>query len=125
MAEEKFMCNEAEVVKIVQNTMFPQIQEVKYSVDTLGRKMDYVIDDAKKEREQLKIDLAEALAELKLMKKLLYGNGSDKLGLVARLENHDAWILDMKRFFNVIIGALVVQIIGFLVIIGQHVLAGQ
>jgi len=69
--------------------------------------------------------LGEAKAEIKSLRQLLYGNGSEKPGLIEQLNSNTKWVQDMKRFINVIIGALIVQIIGFMIVIGQHVLAGQ
>lgn len=125
MSEENLMCNEAEVVKIVNNTVSPQLLQIQHSINTLSTKVEYVIGDAAKERAQLREDLVEAQIEVKNLRKLLYGNGDDKPGLVAKIDSIDKWVSDTKRFINIIIGALVVQIIGFLIVIGQHVLAGQ
>lgn len=125
MVEEKLMCNESEVVKIVNNTMTPQMLQIQHSIDSLATKVDYVINDSTKERKKLEKDLVEAQSEIKSLRKLLYGNGDDTPGLVEKINSNSKWIQDMKKFINVIIGALVVQIIGFLIVIGQHVLASQ
>ena len=125
MDGEKIMCNEAEVVKIVNNTMTPQMLQIQHSIDSLATKVEFVIGASAKERSDLAKDLGEAKAEIKSLRQLLYGNGSEKPGLIEQLNSNTKWVQDMKRFINVIIGALIVQIIGFMIVIGQHVLAGQ
>lgn len=125
MEKENLMCNEVEVVKIVNSTMLPEIKDLQHSIETLSIKVEFVINDARKEREQMKVDLNDAMVEIKSLRKILYGNGDNKPGIIGRLDSIENWVGDMKKFIGIVVGAIVVQVIAFVFLVVQHVFTTQ
>lgn len=119
--ESKIVCDEAEVIKIVRSTMLPEIFKLQSSIDSLAKDVQHVTIDMKKDDDALKAELLEVKAELSVLKGLLYGNGQP--GLKGRIDSMQEWVESRKSFEKLIVGAIVVQLIGFVVIIGQHVLS--
>lgn len=122
--KDDLMCNEAEVVKIVNNTMLPEILNVKHSVENLEKDIKYVVGSIKKDTDKQGEEIKELKSEIQSLRKTLYGNGEDT-GLRGKVELISEWVQSRKRFESIVIGALIVQMIGWMILIAQHVLAEQ
>lgn len=122
--ENKIVCDEHEVIKIVKATMLPDIHALQNSVELLRKDIQYLLENREKRDREVNDDMGKLRSEIHDIRITLYGNGKQE-GLETRLTRINDWMNARIWFERLVIGALVVQILGFLILIGQHVLSAQ
>ena len=99
--EKKIMCNEDEVVRIVNNLMIPQISALQTSVELGNRDLKHIIEmmnnrnrdidsDINNLRAEVKADISTMKAEISKVKDAIYGNG--KPGINSEISQINKWI---------------------------------
>ena len=126
MGEDNIVCNEDEVVKIVRNTMLPDMADIKTAIELMSKDIQHLLEDRNKEHAKIASDISDLKTEVTKIKVAIFGNGDGEIeGLKPKVTSIEKWIKTRSRLEWIIVTAIITQTVALLIVVTQHILSTQ